>query len=115
MPKRLMKEEHFQELLASVEQMGQPSKDQKVLGVKVTFRSWNKEVASKVQKDKKYGKLLAQKLTRDGEDPKKAFGSSRVAQGIRKGLQEALAYAQKENASPVKKPAGRRVKPGGLA
>jgi DNA-binding phage protein len=51
--------------------------------------SWNKEVAYQLQTDKKYAKLLVQKLIRDGEDPDdvirhivRAYGIKELAEKV---------------------------------
>jgi len=51
--------------------------------------SWNKEVAYQLHTDKKYAKLLVQKLIRDGEDPDdiirqvvRAYGIKELAEKV---------------------------------
>ena len=45
--------------------------------------SWNKEVAYQLHTDKKYAKLLVQKLIRDGEDPDDVIRKVVRAYGIK--------------------------------
>ena len=40
---------------------------------RISARSWSEELAYQLRTDKKFAKLLSQKLIRDGEDPKRVM------------------------------------------
>ncbi|MGH7443023.1 MAG: hypothetical protein ACREKE_10165 [bacterium] len=82
--------------------------------------SWNKEVAYQLQTDKKYAKLLVQKLIRDGEDPDDVIRHLVRAYGI-KELSEKVHVRPQNIARMLRAPAkakdvtlNRIVRPFGL-